>query len=538
MHRVRLFAVVAMLIAAAFALSVHHVPGVLAVSYPAGWNLISGPEGSHVRGATGPLYTLQPGDATYEVLQVTTALKSRYGYWAYFPQGGSLDVGAGGGDTSMNLTDGEWVMAGNPSGTTAATLVGATAAYVYSPAGGYQPATSIAPGQGAWVRGSGLLFLATTGSSPSSAATPVPTASRPAVASPPAATSLSGPAHVAGALSIEGRPAPAGAVVRAFVGDTLCGRQTISEAGHYSLDVAAATATPGCGQADVPVQFSITPPFGTGWRLSSTAAFRPGTAVQRDIAVDLTQLQPEASNVPWTAAQWANTRTIDFSLCYSMSRTASGAAQAAFQQWREASQSLGLRSNLRSDTSGAVCNQDVPGIAIIEDTLSDPNLIAGTLYLDVNGDPCVKNAACSLYTAIIFVNRATFAQTSALDQPNVIAHEIGHALGLGHAAACDGGTIMWADTKCRYPLQHIGVDDIASLNARLGGSALGNAVGSNTQSDGSHVIDGDVVSNYSGAATDDDAAPEPIETAREPLRQFVESGALTFDDWFGDSRHR
>src|SRR5207248_437834 len=43
-------------------------------TYPPGWNLVAGPQGSHVRGATGSLYTLLPGDSDYEAFPVTSAL--------------------------------------------------------------------------------------------------------------------------------------------------------------------------------------------------------------------------------------------------------------------------------------------------------------------------------------------------------------------------------------------------------------------------------------------------------------------------------
>src|SRR5437660_27597 len=61
-----------------------------AITYPPGWNLVSGPVGSTLNGASGNLYTLQPGDDRYEVLNVSTPLQACWGYWAYFPNGGSL----------------------------------------------------------------------------------------------------------------------------------------------------------------------------------------------------------------------------------------------------------------------------------------------------------------------------------------------------------------------------------------------------------------------------------------------------------------
>lgn len=134
---------------------------VTAASYPAGWNLIAGPPGSTLSGAVGSLYTLQPGDTDYEAVPVGTPLRSGWGYWAYFPAGGSLQTVAGSGSYSVTLKAGAWTMIGDPSGAGAATVSGAQTLLTYTTAGGYQSATSIAPGQGAWVTGNGAISVQT-----------------------------------------------------------------------------------------------------------------------------------------------------------------------------------------------------------------------------------------------------------------------------------------------------------------------------------------------------------------------------------------
>ncbi|MHB8574684.1 MAG: hypothetical protein ACYDCQ_05070, partial [Dehalococcoidia bacterium] len=39
-----------------------------ASAYGQGWNIVAGPDGAHLIGATDPIYTLQPGDAAYQSL--------------------------------------------------------------------------------------------------------------------------------------------------------------------------------------------------------------------------------------------------------------------------------------------------------------------------------------------------------------------------------------------------------------------------------------------------------------------------------------
>jgi len=58
-------------------------PGVT-VTYAAGWNIVAGPSGTTVTGASGSVYTLQPGDASYETLPSGGTLKPGAGYLADF----------------------------------------------------------------------------------------------------------------------------------------------------------------------------------------------------------------------------------------------------------------------------------------------------------------------------------------------------------------------------------------------------------------------------------------------------------------------
>ncbi|MHB8574683.1 MAG: hypothetical protein ACYDCQ_05065, partial [Dehalococcoidia bacterium] len=106
-----------------------------------------------------------------------------WGYWAYFAQSGSLDL-TGATDTTqpaVTSPNGQWVMAGDPSGQAAAAISGADIAYTYSPAAGYQAATSLTVGQGAWVFAAGPVTI-TAGPAPAATTSPSASASPGAVA--------------------------------------------------------------------------------------------------------------------------------------------------------------------------------------------------------------------------------------------------------------------------------------------------------------------------------------------------------------------
>lgn len=134
----------------------------LAVRYPAGWNLVSGPEGSHLNGAVGPLYTLQAPASDYMQLPAGSTLHACSGYWAYFPDGGYLVAASDAGNCSARLSSSGWSMVGNPSTTGGATVGGASVLLTYVN-GSYQATDSLPPGQGAWALGEGSVSIAVAG---------------------------------------------------------------------------------------------------------------------------------------------------------------------------------------------------------------------------------------------------------------------------------------------------------------------------------------------------------------------------------------
>lgn len=192
----RLMVVAAVIVLACLAAAqLRHPQRSQAISYPAGWNLISGPDGSRARGAT-ELLTFQPGDTDYETFSADTPLRGGYGYWAYFPNGGSIDLAPGTARYTVTLIPGQYAQVGNPSALYSATVQGADDLETYDPvAGVYNSASEIPAGQGAWVSGQGAIVI--TGIGPSEpitiAGTPSPTPAPLRTATPTAAVPPSNP---------------------------------------------------------------------------------------------------------------------------------------------------------------------------------------------------------------------------------------------------------------------------------------------------------------------------------------------------------
>jgi len=113
-----------------------------AVTYPAGWNRIAGPQGTIITGNQGPLYTLRAGESAYEVVPSGTPLQAGLGYWAYFPQSmtETLPIATSEPITVPLVPNGS-VMIGDP-GNIPLTFIGAGQVfYSFDPRSGYQATT-------------------------------------------------------------------------------------------------------------------------------------------------------------------------------------------------------------------------------------------------------------------------------------------------------------------------------------------------------------------------------------------------------------
>jgi hypothetical protein len=123
--------------------------GANTIVYPAGWNLVAG-TGLPLMGSDGPLYTFDPAAGSYQTVPAGTRLTPGAGYWAFFdcPTQRSLPVVAPQ-QASPQLPAGKWVMIGDPN-FSPVSVSGADVVYIYLPGSGYEQATTLQPGQGAW----------------------------------------------------------------------------------------------------------------------------------------------------------------------------------------------------------------------------------------------------------------------------------------------------------------------------------------------------------------------------------------------------
>lgn len=144
-------------------------------SYAAGWNLIAAPPGTNLSAASA-LYAWQPDAGSYVSVQ-PGATSAGAGYWAYFPAATTVTL-AGGQNAAISVAApaGAYVLLGNPSGQTPATVSGADLVYTYDPVGGYIAAGAgavLPPGSGAWALSfAGGAITLTPGSASSGAPAP------------------------------------------------------------------------------------------------------------------------------------------------------------------------------------------------------------------------------------------------------------------------------------------------------------------------------------------------------------------------------
>lgn len=121
------------------------------VTYQPGYNLVGGPTGTVLTSAGGALYTFQATDMNYESFPASTPLVAPQGYWAFFPSATTITLPTVAAQRlTVPLPVNRYIMVGNP-GDTPAALSGMDFAYTYSPSAGYVLATTLSPGQGAWV---------------------------------------------------------------------------------------------------------------------------------------------------------------------------------------------------------------------------------------------------------------------------------------------------------------------------------------------------------------------------------------------------
>ena len=87
------------------------------------------------------------------------------------------------------------------------------------------------------------------------------------------------PTRVFGAVTVDGSPAAIGTVVKAYVGEILCGTNTVTKEGEYFVDVSHITSKDSCGEDDVVVRFTV-----NDVAVEQTVKFAIGTFVRLDLA--------------------------------------------------------------------------------------------------------------------------------------------------------------------------------------------------------------------------------------------------------------
>lgn len=116
-----------------------------------------------------------------------------------------------------------------------------------------------------------------------------------------AAAQPSPPNRFFGAATLNGTTPPSGTPVTAFIGGTLCGTGQVGDNGRYSVDVADASQTAGCGSPGATITFRVggvdasqrgTYQQGFFTQLDLTAPAQPGANRFREAALSLADPRP------------------------------------------------------------------------------------------------------------------------------------------------------------------------------------------------------------------------------------------------------
>ncbi|MGI8553635.1 MAG: hypothetical protein ACR2PL_23035, partial [Dehalococcoidia bacterium] len=120
------------------------------VTFPRGWNLVGGPADSTF---LVPLFIYDSAGGQYQTLDAGRGVKGGYGYWAFFSVPTTIAFTSNGSPSAtLPIFGGQWQQVADPSATASVTVTGADVVYTYDPTGGqYNQATTLMPGQGAWV---------------------------------------------------------------------------------------------------------------------------------------------------------------------------------------------------------------------------------------------------------------------------------------------------------------------------------------------------------------------------------------------------
>ena len=178
---------------------------------------------------------------------------------------------------------------------------------------------------------------------------------------------------------------------------------------------------------------------------------------------------PDAGfNVPWEGVVWQAMPNFTWAAC-DVDSSVREVIDIAIGQWRYAETNQGSAVHLTEVSCDAnpeiVVGERLSSTATA--AVNQPNVLGNTVILDLQQRFCdvSDSGLCVASQAGITLFPDAWARDglSPKQAAKTVAHEIGHAVGLGHAHLCNFETLM--AENCEPILQGLGPDDIRSLDA-------------------------------------------------------------------------